>query len=117
MKNIFIPLKKQFYEAFRDGSKVWELRGNQGQFNYSRIIPGRKAILAWGYGYPRLVAHVVEVRTYDSIAQIPKDIYNLTIPPKLQNPNNLGLALDLTRKYNGWGFVLIKMEIEHEIMG
>ena len=111
VKPLFIPLKKEFYDAFRDGSKKWELRGNRGQFKASRIQKGRVARLARGYGYPRLIAKVIDIKTYDSIADIPREIWDETVPLRLQN---LETTVALSLNYKGYGYTLMRMEIDRE---
>ena len=111
-KLLFIPLKKEFYDAFKDGSKTWELRGNYGQFKSSRIVVGRRARLARGYGYPRLMATVMEFHVYNDLDDIPPDIWNNTVPPHLRNQRT---TVDLATRYHLDGFTLMRMQIDEEI--
>lgn len=111
-KVLFIPLKKEFYDAFKDGSKTWELRGNYGQFRASRITIGQKARLARGYGYPRLLATVMEVQDYAGLDDIPPDIWRDTVPPHLLDQRT---SVDLASRYQLDGFTLMRMRIDEEI--
>ena len=111
-KVLFIPLKKEFYDAFKDGSKTWELRGNYGQFNACKVTVGQKARLARGYGYPRLLATVIEVQDYADLDDIPSDIWNETVPPHLSGQRT---TVDLASRYHLDGFTLMRMQIDKEI--
>lgn len=50
MKPLFIPLRRQFYEGFRDRSKTWEYRVYGPRWNEKTCPPGRPAVLSLGYG-------------------------------------------------------------------
>ena len=50
MKPIFIPLKRQYFEAFRSGRKRIEYRKVGGQFTEANCSPGREVTLSLGYG-------------------------------------------------------------------
>ncbi len=49
-KPLFIPLKRKFFEAFRDGKKDTEYRKYGVRWNQSVCWPGRSVILSLGYG-------------------------------------------------------------------
>lgn len=49
-KNLFIPLKTEFYNAFADGSKRSELRTYGARWNEKTCFIGRKVTLSKGYG-------------------------------------------------------------------
>ncbi len=50
MKPLFIPLKTEFYEAFKRGDKTEELRKYGPRWNEKTCVPGREVILSKGYG-------------------------------------------------------------------
>lgn len=50
MPPLFIPLKREFYEAFRRGDKIWEYRRAGGPWNPRTCPPGRRVVLSLGYG-------------------------------------------------------------------
>jgi hypothetical protein len=50
MKPLFIPLKSEYYEAFKDGSKTEELRQYGPRWNHDTCVVGRDVILSKGYG-------------------------------------------------------------------
>ncbi len=67
MKPLFIPLKKKFFEAFKDGSKTKEYRKVNKNFNSLTCIVGRKVILSNGYGkYDRLNGVITNINTTTS---------------------------------------------------
>lgn len=50
MKPLFIPLKTEFYEAFKAGTKDTEYRLHGPRWNERTCKPGRAVILSKGYG-------------------------------------------------------------------
>lgn len=50
MKPLFVPLKTEYYEAFKDGSKTEELRLYGKRWNEKTCFVGREIILSKGYG-------------------------------------------------------------------
>ena len=49
-KPLFIPLKTEYYRAFEDGSKHYELRPYGARWNERTCRAGRAATLSLGYG-------------------------------------------------------------------
>lgn len=49
-KPLFIPLKSEYYEAFKDGSKRDELRLYGPRWNEETCAVGRPVVLSKGYG-------------------------------------------------------------------
>lgn len=49
-KPLFIPLKSEYYEAFKDGSKDTEYRLHGKRWNENTCWRGRKITLSKGYG-------------------------------------------------------------------
>jgi hypothetical protein len=50
LKPLFIPLKSEFFEAFKNGSKTEELRRYGLRWNHDTCPIGRTVILSKGYG-------------------------------------------------------------------
>ena len=50
LRPLFIPLRREFYEAFRDGSKIEEFRRHGARWNAATCPVGRSVILSLGYG-------------------------------------------------------------------
>lgn len=50
MKPLFIPLKTEYYEAFKDGSKTEELRIYGPRWNRDTCRVGREVVISKGYG-------------------------------------------------------------------
>lgn len=60
MKPLFIPLKKEYFYAFKDGSKTKERRLYGKRWNFKTCPLGRDVVLSKGYGkYERLCGYVV----------------------------------------------------------
>lgn len=49
-KPLFIPLKREFYLAFQNGSKTEELRPEGPRWNPGTCVVGRPVVLSLGYG-------------------------------------------------------------------
>lgn len=47
---MFLPLKTEYYEAFKAGTKVEELRLYGSRYNEKTCVPGRVILLSKGYG-------------------------------------------------------------------
>jgi hypothetical protein len=59
---MFIPLRRQWFEAFRDGSKRNEWRAYGPRWNRQKCHRGRRVILSLGYSGARLRGSVVKTR-------------------------------------------------------
>lgn len=53
-KPLFIPLKTMWFRAFESRTKEVEYRAYGPRWNERTCFIGRKAVLAHGYGHPRL---------------------------------------------------------------
>lgn len=62
IRPLFVPLRRQWWEAFRDGSKRIEWRVYGGRWNRQRCHRGRRVILSLGYSGARLLGTVVRTR-------------------------------------------------------
>jgi hypothetical protein len=69
MKPLFIPLKTEFFEAFKAGTKPEEYRLYGPRWNERTCPPGRPVVLAKGYGHPRLKGVVKGFRKDKKAAQ------------------------------------------------
>lgn len=58
-KPLFIPLKRQFFEAFRSGNKTTEYRKYGDRWNIRTCYPGRRVVLSLGYGKGSRITGVV----------------------------------------------------------
>jgi hypothetical protein len=47
---LFIPLKREYYERFRDGAKAVEFRPYGPRWNERTCVTGRRVVLSLGYG-------------------------------------------------------------------
>lgn len=70
-KPLFIPLLTKWFRAFEDGTKTTEYRAYGPRWNERTCYPGRRAVLAHGYGYPRLNRVVVGFKKIP-LARAPK---------------------------------------------
>lgn len=50
MKPLFIPLRKEFYEAFTSGTKTTEVRLHGPRWNAKTCAIGREVVISCGYG-------------------------------------------------------------------
>ncbi len=55
---LFIPLKRQWFEAFSDGSKTVEYRRYGPRWNERTCTPGRPVVLSLGYSGARITARI-----------------------------------------------------------
>ena len=63
MKPLFIPLKREYFEAFERGEKVEEFRSYGPRWNEETCPVGRQVVLSLGYGKQRrLFGRVVSFR-------------------------------------------------------
>lgn len=65
MKPLFIPLKREFFEAFCSGVKKIEFRKYGPRWNERTCKPGRGVILSLGYGKAnRVRGCIVDFKAY-----------------------------------------------------
>ncbi|MDH3325156.1 MAG: hypothetical protein OEM38_00400 [Gammaproteobacteria bacterium] len=62
MKPLFIPLKTQYFNQFKAGTKTTEYRLYGSRWNDKTIVLGRMATLSHGYSGARLSAIIVNLR-------------------------------------------------------
>ncbi len=71
-KPLFIPLKTQFFEAFKDGSKSTEYRKLGPRWNADTCRIGRAVVLSKGYGKAhRLRGIITDFDCHQQPAKIP----------------------------------------------
>lgn len=58
-KPLFVPLRKEWFQKFASGEKRSEYRVNGPRWNKRVCKEGRAAVLANGYGWPRLHARIL----------------------------------------------------------
>lgn len=59
---LFVPLKKQWFHAFRDGSKRIEWRAYGARWNRQTAYRGRPITLSYGYSGARLAGSIIRAR-------------------------------------------------------
>lgn len=63
MKPLFVPLKTEYFEAFRSGAKRDELRLYGARWNERTCFPGRAVTLSKGYGkHARLYGRILRFK-------------------------------------------------------
>jgi len=60
MKPLFIPFKKEYFEAFERGEKTFEFRQYGPRWNEKTCVPGRAVTLSCGYGKQRRLYGVIK---------------------------------------------------------
>lgn len=64
-KPLFIPLKAEFFDAFKRGEKTTEYRLRGPRWNAETCPPGRRVVLSRGYGRAHRLTGVIEGFHYD----------------------------------------------------
>jgi hypothetical protein len=59
MKPLFIPLKTEYFEAFKNGTKCVEYRRAGKRWNAQTCVIGRPVVLSKGYGRQHRLAGTV----------------------------------------------------------
>lgn len=62
MKPLFVPLKRQYFEQFANGTKRTEYRLYGPRWHEGTVVPGRPVTLSLGYSGARLSGVVVKMR-------------------------------------------------------
>lgn len=72
MKPIFLPLKREYFEAFKAGTKIEEFRPFGPRWNGETCPVGRPVVLSLGYGKKnRMAGRVAGFRVSDEPTQTP----------------------------------------------
>lgn len=56
---LFIPLKREYFDAFANGTKTFELRPWGARWNERTVRIGRRVVLSLGYGKSRRLTGTV----------------------------------------------------------
>ncbi len=72
MKPLFIPLRKEFFEAFEKRTKRTEYRRRGPRWNADTCRTGRRVVLSCGYGRARRLNGTITGFHYDTLpAKLP----------------------------------------------
>ncbi|MCK4798232.1 MAG: hypothetical protein KAT05_12690 [Spirochaetes bacterium] len=98
---LFVPLDDRWYQLFLKGQKEWEMRGINGVFNSKSVKKGRTVEIRRGYQYDPLWGIISDVMIVKSLDEIPKSIFDKTIPPTVQNnPDVFDFVQSYIKKYD-----------------
>lgn len=64
-KPLFVPLRREYFEAFERGEKTEEYRPYGPRWNERTCFPGRRVVLSLGYGKARRLTGVIRAFTTD----------------------------------------------------
>lgn len=67
MKALFIPLRRQFFEAFDRGEKDTEYRKRGPRWNAETCAIGRRVVLSCGYGRSKRLTGTITGFRYDTM--------------------------------------------------
>lgn len=108
---LFLPLNQIWYELFANGQKEWEIRGISDNFNQKTVKLGRTVEIRKGYQSNPLWGIIKDKLVVDSMEEIPKTIYDKTVPPSVrENSEVIGFIENYKDKYKK--FILFKIQIE-----
>ncbi len=100
-KRLFIPLDERWYQLFVSGEKEWEMRGVNGLFNSRSVRKGRTVEIRRGYKDNPIWGIIIDRLIVKSIDEIPKEIYDKTIPPSVQNnPEVIDFVQSYVKKFD-----------------
>lgn len=98
---LFIPLDERWYQLFISGEKQWEMRGVNGLFNSRSVRKGRTIEIRRGYKDNPIWGIIIDRLIVKSIDEIPKEIYDKTIPPSVQNnPEVIDFVQSYVKKFD-----------------
>lgn len=106
---LFLPLRSEFHTAFKNKTKTAELRGVKHRFNEKKVYPGRRVELRAGYVYDPIWGTITEVKTYDSLKDIPKRLWELIIPHSMQGISKQFIT-EYEAKYNR--FIVFNIKVD-----
>lgn len=110
---LFIPLDERWYQLFLSGEKEWEMRGFNGVFNSKNVKKGRTVELRRGYKDNPIWGIITDRLIIKSLNEIPKEIYDKTIPPSVQNdPKVIDFVQDYVKKYEK--LILFKIQLKKD---
>lgn len=110
---LFIPLDERWYQLFISGEKEWEMRGVNGLFNSRSVRKGRTVEIRRGYKDNPIWGIIIDRLIVKSIDEIPKEIYDKTIPPSVQNnPEVIDFVQSYVKKFDK--LILFEIHIKKE---
>jgi hypothetical protein len=110
---LFIPLDERWYQLFLSGEKEWEMRGVNGLFNSRSVRKGRTVEIRRGYKANPIWGIIIDRLIVKSIVEIPKEIYDKTIPLSVQNnPEVIDFVQSYVKKYDK--LILFQIHIKKE---
>lgn len=96
MKNLFIPLKSEHYEAFKRGEKTIEYRQYGARWNEKTCPIGRGATLSKGYGKQNRLSGVVDGFNRIKLKDAPANVANI-YPDCERDIAAIGIDIPTTR--------------------
>ncbi|MGB3908773.1 MAG: hypothetical protein WBL02_10145 [Methanomethylovorans sp.] len=100
-KRLFLPLNNLWYHLFISGQKTWEMRGVSSAFNLDNIEIGKNVEIRRGYQYDPVWGKIENLIVVNSLKDIPKPIYDETIPPSVRdNPKVVEFLDNYLSKYH-----------------
>ncbi|KKG82393.1 hypothetical protein DU57_12325 [Methanosarcina mazei] len=110
---LFLPLNQTWYNLLLEGQKEWEIRGVSDTFNQKTVKIGRSIEIRKGYQNDSIWGIIKDKFTVNSIQEIPKPIYDKTIPPSVQeDPEVTKFINEYFKKYDK--FILFRIEIQSD---
>lgn len=93
IKPLFIPLYREYFNAFADGSKKTEYRKYGPRWNEKTCFIGRPVLISLGYGkQKRLIGKIIAFRKVDIFESTTNDFLFLS---RISNTNNLVAEIDI----------------------
>jgi hypothetical protein len=78
---LFVPLNKKWYDLFKAGKKLWEIRAVSPRFNHKTVYTGRAVELRRGYTVKgALWGRIIDVAEMRDIYHLPKQILAEALP-------------------------------------
>lgn len=94
MKPLFIPLKREYFEQFRTGEKIYEYRPYGPRWNERTCTPGRTVTLSLGYGKKHRLQGTIVSATLDETIRFSTawiNVYGISHP---RIPYKIHIQLD-----------------------
>ena len=108
---LFLPLNQIWYELFVNGQKEWEMRGINDIFNQKTVTLGRTIEIRRGYKLDPIWGIIKEKLIVNSVDEIPKTIYNKTVPPSVQeDPEVVEFIQNYKKQYKK--FIVFRIQIK-----
>lgn len=78
---LFVPLNKRWYDLFKEGKKLWEIRAVSPRFNHKTVYTGRTVELRRGYAVKgALWGRITDVAEMRDIYHLPAQILAEALP-------------------------------------